>query len=171
MGRFPESVTVKIAKLAINDNSSMKVMRLVCKLIKNVVDKQITQISPVTVSSKRLVAASRQFPNIDALNLKQTVMRDDMVYFDNGNNLEEKKTQKHETDEVDKKETLVIPFTQVEVSGIGRKLRIFGYRKCEMFTRLIAIVCKGYFITTSDRYSRFQHHFSGFYLCTRVQPS
>eukprot|EP01025_Chloroclados_australasicus_P035157 TRINITY_DN3588_c0_g1_i5.p1 TRINITY_DN3588_c0_g1~~TRINITY_DN3588_c0_g1_i5.p1 ORF type:complete len:598 (-),score=5.51 TRINITY_DN3588_c0_g1_i5:684-2279(-) len=87
-------------------------MRLVSKQVKNMVDKQVTCISPYTISSKRLVAASRQFPKIDTLSLKQTIMQDDLVYIDDGNNEEEKEKPKEEKSNIDQQQAIVIHVDQ-----------------------------------------------------------
>eukprot|EP01025_Chloroclados_australasicus_P022362 TRINITY_DN2309_c1_g1_i1.p5 TRINITY_DN2309_c1_g1~~TRINITY_DN2309_c1_g1_i1.p5 ORF type:complete len:264 (+),score=11.48 TRINITY_DN2309_c1_g1_i1:117-794(+) len=108
MDKFPELVVIKTVKLVGTEYQNVKVLRLVCKKLKNVVDGQITRISPITVSLDHLAAASRQFPKIDTLNLKQAVMDDSLVQFVDDNSLEANE-QDQEDNNTNKHEAQLLP--------------------------------------------------------------
>eukprot|EP01025_Chloroclados_australasicus_P016026 TRINITY_DN1783_c0_g1_i1.p1 TRINITY_DN1783_c0_g1~~TRINITY_DN1783_c0_g1_i1.p1 ORF type:complete len:569 (-),score=27.51 TRINITY_DN1783_c0_g1_i1:338-2044(-) len=115
MGTFPEQVTVKIVKLALRNRSNIKAMRLVCKSIKAVVDEQVT-ITPVTIYSQHLPAALRKFPKINTLNLKQTVLLDDLVHSEDdlGTKVKEIEQEEEEYHNIEKQQAVVEPVEQFQ---------------------------------------------------------
>eukprot|EP01025_Chloroclados_australasicus_P016036 TRINITY_DN1783_c0_g1_i8.p1 TRINITY_DN1783_c0_g1~~TRINITY_DN1783_c0_g1_i8.p1 ORF type:complete len:150 (-),score=15.08 TRINITY_DN1783_c0_g1_i8:61-510(-) len=116
MGTFPEQVTVKIVKLALRNRSNIKAMRLVCKSIKAVVDEQVT-ITPVTIYSQHLPAALRKFPKINTLNLKQTVLLDDLVHSEDDLGTKVKEIEQEEEEEyhnIEKQQAVVEPVEQFQ---------------------------------------------------------